>query len=339
MRRILVLQLRKLGDMLQTTPLLRQLRRLHPEAELDVLCEPTTEAVVRHNPHVADRLLLPRHPTAVQILATFAEVRRRRYDLAVDGQSLPITAILARMTNAPMRAGFYRRWICNGLCYTHPTHEAVDRADYCALTKLRLPGDPRTDESDLTLDLPLSPAQRENAERFVRAFIRPPTAALFPGCEYADRRWPPEKFAQVGDRLARMGFQVWLIRHPVEIALARQVAAAMRRPPLVDYPPLEFAEVKGVLERCAVYVGNDSAPKHAALAAGIPTVGLFDRHAPERWTPPGDPRHRFVATRPSRRALPTHGPCTNAPTLADIAVDEVWQAIQSLIGEGHVRAP
>jgi ADP-heptose:LPS heptosyltransferase len=89
------------------------------------------------------------------------------------------------------------------------------------------------------------------------------------------------------------------------------------------------------MERCALFVGNDSGPKHAALAAGLPSVALFDRHLPNRWTPPRDPRHRFVATHASRRRFPTDGPCTDATTLAEITVDDVWSVIESLIHDGR----
>ncbi len=126
MIRVLVIQLRRLGDVLMTTPLLRHLRATLPDARLDYLCEPGSRQVLEHNPLVDGIRLLPARATAVDLL-----------DWVIDCQGLPKTALLARLSGAPVRLGYGGRW-WRPLLYT--SRYTRMNSDYSALDKLRLLG-------------------------------------------------------------------------------------------------------------------------------------------------------------------------------------------------------
>ena len=84
--RILVVALRRLGDVLLTTPLIRSLKRVYPDAAIDVLVFKGTEDILAGNPDIASVITMPARPSSVE---TFAFVRKlwRRYDLAFSTQS------------------------------------------------------------------------------------------------------------------------------------------------------------------------------------------------------------------------------------------------------------
>src|SRR5436190_18678347 len=92
--RILVVALRRLGDVLLTTPLIRSLKRAYPDAAIDALMFRGTEGILTGNPDVADLITMPERPTAGQ---SFALLRRlwRRYDLALSTQSGDRPTLLA----------------------------------------------------------------------------------------------------------------------------------------------------------------------------------------------------------------------------------------------------
>ncbi|MFA7331942.1 MAG: glycosyltransferase family 9 protein [Candidatus Delongbacteria bacterium] len=348
MIRILVIQLRRLGDVLMTTPLLRSLRGNFPDARLDFLCEPGSRQVLEHNSLVDEIRLLSERPTGVDLLDLAMELRRARYDWVIDCQGLAKTGLLARLSGAPVRLGYGGRW-WRPLVYS--TRYVRHNADYSALDKLRLLGrlldeahapDPR----DLELEFPVAPQARQEAELFCRATFqgtaslppaRPggparwPVAALFGVSRQPYKVWPAEALAEVGRRLAAAGLRPFLVHGPGEEEAARRVAERIGPAALVDYPLPSFPVLKEILARCALFVGNDGGPKHLAALSGIPSVAVFGRVHPESWTRPGDATQRWVATASETRRLPTRGPCETARSLEEIPAESVWREVESLL--------
>lgn len=333
--RILVIQLRQLGDLLMVTPLLRALAARHPGAELAVLCEPAGRMILEHNPRVARLHLLPRKPGITDLLDLVLELRAARYDLVVDCQGLPKTALLARLSGAPRRLGFARgSW--RDRLYTQAYRRS--NSDYSALDKLKLLQDESIDLQDLDLEYPVSPAADTAAREFAERYLKPPVAALFGVSRRAYKVWPPEKLAMLGDRLAAAGYQPFLVYGPGEQPAAQEIAARMEHGALVDYPLPDFPTLKGILARCALFAGNDGGPKHLAALSGVPSVTVYGHVHPEAWTRPGDPRQLWVATAAHTRRQPTSGACEVEERLENLAVDAVWNRILALAEGGWIPA-
>jgi ADP-heptose:LPS heptosyltransferase len=329
--RILVIQLRKLGDTLMSTPLIRQLARLHPDARIDVLCEPGNACILQHNRHVTTIHTLPRDAGAARFLRLAARLRSKRYDLVVDAQSLPKTALLAWVSGAPRRLGFDKRW--RRRLYTHP-YMPPD-VEYAATHKLRLLQDDCVDVNDVALDFPVDTRTSSEAEAFCRRWFRPPVAAICGVSQTGSRIWPAAKFATVADRLAARGFQPYIIYGPGEESDARAIAEQMRHPALIDYPLLSFPVLKETIRACSLMVAVNGGPMHLATAAGTPCVKLFEVDwMASIWNPPQRPDMRFVATRPHTSWPPLEGTFTQAETLAEIEVDAVWRETERLITRG-----
>ncbi len=335
--RVLVIQLRQLGDILMITPLLRQLRKTWPQAEIDVLCEPIGRQLLEHNRHVSQLLHLKRGEGAGALLACLRAVRARRYDLVIDAQGLPKTGLLARLSGARTCGFGGKSWrrLCYGRRYTRRN------ADYSALDKLRLaaclPGF-EADPLDLDIDFPVGEADRRTASAFcARHFAeaeslpdrkgrrRWKVAALFGVSRQAYKVWPPEKLAEIGRRLAERGYRLFLVHGPGEEQAAGELASAIGPAAWRDLPMLNFAQLKEVLGSCALFVGNDGGPKHLAASVGVPCLALFGRVHPQAWTDPRDPFQQWIATASHMRSLPTDGPCEEAESLAGISVEAVWK--------------
>jgi ADP-heptose:LPS heptosyltransferase len=173
--------------------------------------------------------------------------------------------------------------------------------------------------------------------------------ALHPGATDPRRRWPPERFAAVGDAVAAAGAEVIITGTPAESSIVDAVCAAMRSParPLVG--ALTIGGLAGTYAGCRVVVSNDTGPLHLAAAVGTPAVGLF-------WV--GNLINGAVVTRGRYRAIPswtincpecgadctrdlyparTGGTaCRHSPSfVADISVEEVIAETLELL---HPRA-
>jgi heptosyltransferase-2 len=122
-----------------------------------------------------------------------------------------------------------------------------------------------------------------------------PWIGLNPGAFYGTaKRWIPERYAAVGDTLARRtGSRVAIVGGPAERALGESIAAGMSEPARVLCGETSLADLTGVLSRLRLLVTNDSGPMHLAAALGVPLVAIFGP-TDERETGPVGDAHRIV---------------------------------------------
>ncbi|MCA9261831.1 MAG: glycosyltransferase family 9 protein [Planctomycetales bacterium] len=331
-RKILVIQLRQLGDTLLATPLLRQLRRLYPAASIDFLGQPSNRCIVEHNPAVAEILVLPRRASATQLFQVARNLRWRRYDLVVDCQSLTKTAFVTRWSGAEKRCGLDRGWPRNRVCYTHPLKlSGADYLQYCPRHKLNLLQDPRVDLNDLDLDFPISRDDAQIGAALFRKRLNAPTVVLYPVSSLPEKAWPPARFIELGRRIAAKGLRLLVAFGPGQEQDAQVVAREIGKAAVADYGVLSLAQMKGAFEHCIAFIGNDGGPKHVATAAGLPTLTLFDQINPGAWTDARTARHRAVGTTRSHREGDSRWRITRATKLAEITVDDVWEELSPLL--------
>ena len=315
MRRILVVKLADLGDLLTATPALRALRLSFPTARIEALVTPGSATLLRGSDAVDrvvpfDKFAFDRPPDALAALPRALELgrdlRSARYDALVLLHHLTTAygtakyAALALASGAPVRAGLDngRGWFL--------THRATDdgfgarhEVDYW----LAVVGTLGATNPSPRLELPIPPeAEAAATERWTRLGLdRGPTAVLHPGSGAFSlaRRWPPDRYAALADRLAdELGLRIAVLAGPApgEVDLARTVLGAMRHPgSLLDSVPTP-RELAALLRRAALFVGNDSGVMHLAATVEAPIVAIFGPTNHRAWGPypPDEPRHAVV---------------------------------------------
>lgn len=294
-RRILVIKLRATGDVVLATPVIENLKRRFPRARLAFLAEEASAEVLRWHPSLDELIVLPlRRWGSLGIRGSWREqvrfyrnLRRKRFDLAIDLFGNPRSAVLTWLTGAPVRVGYAFR--VRRRAYTtvvappdRPGHEvrfhleALEALDIPVATnrpRVAIPG---------TADEKAARWLREHAPD-ARAVI-----GLNPGGGWAIKRWPPEFFGRLADALIdEYGVNVLILWGPGEEGLVARVTGAMHNRPLV-LPAATLAELGAYLKRCGLLVSNDSAPMHMAAALDVPTVGIFGPTDPRAQGPWGD---------------------------------------------------
>lgn len=305
-RRILVVKLFALGDMLNITPALRALRVRYPEARIDVLATRGGAVGLQRSPFVDDVFIFDKtlfdsvggslSPRALLVGLRFAfDLRRRRYDTLVLLHHL-VTAwgtikylALALWSGAGTRVGLDNG---RGSFLTHRVRDrgfgAIDERRYWLAVVAAL--DARSDD-----DRPhfaVTEADRDEGARLLAAVPGDgPIVAIHPtnGTYAAGRQWPPERFAAVADRLARdCGARIVLVG--TETAAIGRVAALMATPCLDLAGRTDLPTLAGVLGHAALLLGNDSSVAHLAAALGVPTLALFGPSNDRAWAPWGTAR-------------------------------------------------
>jgi lipopolysaccharide heptosyltransferase II len=164
-----------------------------------------------------------------------------------------------------------------------------------------------------------------------------PWVAINPGATFGTaKRWLPERFAAVGDALARRGARVAVVGGPAERPVGQAIAAQMTAPSRMLCGETTLSELVGVLARAALLVTNDSGPMHLAAALGRRVVAVF---GPTDWreTHPVGAEHRLVRESvhcaPCRlRECPIDHRC-----MRRVTIDRVLGEVDALLGASMGR--
>jgi ADP-heptose:LPS heptosyltransferase len=287
---VLVIMLRRIGDVLLTTPAVRELRKALPGARIDFLAEPPCDQLLRGNPDVTE--VLAYDPSPLGAVGWLARLRGR-YDWVVDFMGTPRSAFLAYASGAPLRAGaahVSHRWAYNRRIRQPgtPCYNPVEKIRLLKALGLAV------SEEDPMPRLKVPEASLGFARRAADALGGDgPLIGLVPGSRRPSRRWPAGHYARLGRLLReRLGARVWVFWGPGEKALASEVAAGAGASIIPAAPGL--MDLAGMLSLCALVVSNCNGPKHVAQAVGCATLALHGSSDPAVWNPSGRPRHRAL---------------------------------------------
>lgn len=273
--RILVIALRRLGDVLLTTPLIRSLRRAWPEAQIDALVFADTAGILSGNPDLNHVLTMPPRPSAGESLALGARLLRR-YDLAISTQSgdrptgFAIAAGRARM--APVEDRFSGRLKRALLDRNVPVVRGLHRVEEM-LRLVDALGMPRVAEL-----VPPKPQSFEGMPTGDYVVIH--AAPMF---RY--KQWTKDGWRALAEKLQADGLTVIATGGPAEIE-RRYLdeiwtgTSVMRLDGRLSWPQLS-----GLLAKARVHVGPDTSVTHLAAATGCPTVALYGPTDPRLWAP------------------------------------------------------
>jgi heptosyltransferase-3 len=134
-----------------------------------------------------------------------------------------------------------------------------------------------------------SEADREAAGKFLARLGRERIAAIHPGSGSEKKNWPVEKFASLARWLVdEMALQLVIVHGEADEKPVARLSERLEGRPFVTAHGLKLPELAAVLERCALFVGNDSGVMHIAAAVGTPTIALFGPASTPVWQPTGE---------------------------------------------------
>lgn len=273
-----------LGDVILCTPALAALRSARPDLELHALVKPSVLAAVQGLPGVTSVTLLEGTGLGGTLEAARA-LRKRGFAAALVFPKGFREAALVRLAGIPVRAGLDTDH--RALLLSHPvafTREDWNEHHAKQFAKVLSPlGILLKDEG---LSFPVSEQDRAEASRLLSgAGVAEPFAAFHIAASKAPRAWHPERFAQVAKALeAAAGLRPVLLGTPGDGPVHQAFLAGC--PSAVDLAgKTTLGTMAAVLERAALFVGNDSGPMHVAAAAGTKVVAVFGPGAPRKTAP------------------------------------------------------
>jgi ADP-heptose:LPS heptosyltransferase len=300
LNKVLLIRPRFLGDIILATGLVDVLRRENPNTEVWFLTETSHLEVLQNHPGVAGVLPFeaPQKNNPLYLLSFFDKLRKLKFDAVLDLFCNPRTAQMSFWSGAKVRVGFEMRgrsWAYNVLAPPASPAFASGRRPVTEayLDQARALG--MRPASTYRTSLTVTDDEKEHVQKlFERAQIKPgeKIAALLPGASWPAKRWPLERFIELGFWLKREGIRPLYLFGPKEADLVPEFEAHMDK----DWLLINQPNIRGLMafiEAADVLVANDSGPMHIGPALGTPTLGIFGPGEPEIWFPYGSP-HQYV---------------------------------------------
>jgi heptosyltransferase-1 len=349
-KRILLIRLSALGDVIFTLPTLEALREKHPGAALTWLVEDKASSLLLHRMDLDRVVVYPRmaiqkalrNPlrwiTLPWILARhLGALRKESYDLALDFQGNLKSAIHLLFTRARTSRGYAREYVKELNHWFTREHVRPSPAVRHRIEKSFSLVNPDFQEGDIRRpELYLPPELIEEAQRMLKELgsDRGPWMVVHPGTSAfgAYKRWAPDKFGSLAGRLAReRGFSTLVTWGPGERHLAEEVARTGGEDVIVAPTTRSLQHLAALFTLGKVYVGADSGPLHLANYLGVPCLALFGPKDPALYRPYFSPSR---VVRSDVDCSPcTRRSCDDPICMKKLEVDDVYNALCVLLDE------
>ena len=338
-KRILIVKLSSIGDVVMTTPVAKALREAYPDSYIAWIVEDKSKDVVVGNPHLDHVIVCNRHQAAGTILGRTIgflsglarlgpELRALKFDVAIDFQGLFRSALVAWASGARHRLGYDNAREGASFFYTArlSTRQHKIRGPQHYLSMLELLG---ISTGDVDMHMPIG----EDERTFAREFISNATSgrspqsgivALCPATTWRQKHWTEEGWARLADALVleHDALPVFL-GSTADVRLVERIRSLMSCTPADASGRTTLKQAAAILEQSSLAIAVDTGLLHIAAALGRPTIGLF---GPTRW------RHfakkdKFIVVAKDFPCMPClrHPSCKHFDCMRAVAAEDVLQ--------------
>ncbi|MFH2218787.1 MAG: lipopolysaccharide heptosyltransferase II [Pseudomonadota bacterium] len=280
--RLLVRSTNWIGDAIMTTPAVRAIRNNFPRSRITMLAKPWVSPVFENSPYVDSVIIYDgagRHRGLLGKIRLSKDLRKYSFDAAILLQNAFEAAFITFLAGIPRRIGYStdgRRLFLTHPVFCAPEIKAVHQTRYY-LNILEGAG---LEGGSQDLYYATSEEQKARSEDILRRHgvskgdrlvgINP-SATFGPA-----KQWPPERFARLADRIHRFsGARILVFGGPEDRALGAHISRIMRYKPIDLSGRTELGEAMALIERCGLFVTNDSGLMHVAAALNVPLVAVF----------------------------------------------------------------
>ncbi len=279
-KRILVCQLRQIGDVVLATPSVSLLHKRFPDAEIHVLTEEKCAQVFDNNPAVSHvwKIVKKELRNPFKALSFYRRVGRAGYDLVVDFQQLPRCRWVLLFCNAAVKLTFNPPWY-NRLLYTHWPESIPDgyaggyKAGVLKPLGIKWHGEgPEIYVSDNER------AQAVECLKSLNVDERDPLITIDPSHRRHTRRWPAEYYGRLLSLIShhRPSHKFFILYGPGEkdVALEVKDISGLGDKCVMLEAPGSLRLMAALIERAELHIGNCSAPRHFAAGVGTATITM-----------------------------------------------------------------
>ena len=347
-RKILVIKFWGMGSILLATPTLKALKRKFPESQLYFLTLSQNRDLCQTLKTIDKTIYLDVRnffTFFIGLWRIFLTFRREKFDLVIDLEFFTnFTALVTFFTGSRDTVGFqtFKFWR-NGfysrrVSFAHNKHI---RDIFLKMVQVR-----GIEVKDNTIEKPsVSSRERERIEKLFKTnHIKDSELLVSMNINtnplFYNRRWPKENFAQLSKKLLRRkNIRILFTGGKEDKKYMESFQRLLKSSTKVINlcGRITIGEFVTLLERCHLFIGNDSGPLHLAVAMGLPTVSFFGPETPFLYGPVGSGHSVFYKDFPCSPCLNVYNvktsDCRDNRCLKAITVEEVWKEVKKELGK------
>lgn len=275
--KILVIRLSSMGDIILMTPLLRNLRRQFPKAQIDVVTKAVYADLLRHHPALDQHYEVVPEVGSAGLRKLGKLLRHQHYDVVLDIHKNFRSFQLTRAAKAPLvlrhKKFLLRRWLFVQFKWNLLRAAPPLRRRYIgAAAPLGVIDDGLPAEIHWT-----NQEERRAGEALQSGGWdgHTPIVALAPGAGFFTKRWPVENFAETAKEISRRGYFVAILGGPQDVLLAEHIQQRLTKPCASFAGQTDLLTTAAILKKCRALISNDSGLMHMAEAVGVSLVAIF----------------------------------------------------------------
>lgn len=335
-RRILVIKLSALGDVILSLPALKAIRKKYPlPSRIACIAGKDIAPVLAHCPYVDELIIYDfkdRDRGFFDLLRTSRELRRKNFDMVIDLQNNRKSHLMAWLTFAPLRYGYRNNKFGFLLNRTVREDAFVLGPIEHQFRILKMLG---IELKDKKIELWPSKEDIKYVDKFLESqWLNQgqPLVGMHLGSskKWLSKRWPLAYIAHLAESLALKDIRVVITgeqEDPQEFERLKELTKKSK--PILACGKTTINQLVCLIKRCRVFVAGDSAPLHIAIGAGIPAVALFGPTDPRRHLPSDED---VVLLQKELSCQPCYKPqCVTIECMKQISVEEVQEAVLKLL--------
>lgn len=333
-RKILIIKMSSLGDVILSTPVAKAIKELEPDAFIGWLVEERNREVLENNPFVDEIFTWDR--TLKDFFPTLKHMRGFEWDICLDIQGLFKSAVFCLLSGARKRIALEEVERGTRLFYHHLVPERPDKhavENYLLATYFSLFLDRHNSDEAIKL---AGEKTKERKEEFKPAVYLPeertagellgrdsPFVVFCPGTTWPSKRWLSERWAKVGDELGRAGYKIVFLGAKNDAEIVEKIRELMDLPSIDLTGKTSIKEAGVVLRDAKLVITVDSGAMHLATAVGATVLALFGPTNPIVQGPYCE-QHRVIykdlPCSPCRNRNCPHKECMRAITWEEVLV-------------------
>ncbi len=350
-KKILIVRLSAIGDVVHVLPALRSLRSNFPDSKITWLVEDKASDILTGHPDIDEVITFPRRKwqrnilkiskitnTVFEIFSFYKNLRKDRYDIVIDFQGNLKSGVMTIMTGSENRIGFGKGY-CKEFNYLftkyriRPPRKRMHKID----KNLALLGGLGIETNFHRPELPVSRADEKYISKFLRTNINDsfPIIVVQPCTSKfgSYKQWPVSNYALLVDKiLESYKANVIFSWGPGEIDVVNEIVMNMKYKALVACETKSIKQLIELIRRADLFIGGDTGPLHIASILGVTTVGIYGPKDPVIY---GPYHGKAVVVRKELWCSPCKKrTCSDPECMTSILPEDVFHAVNKLMEEG-----
>jgi heptosyltransferase-2 len=294
-KKILIIRTDRLGDVILSTPVIKNLRNCFPEAHIAFICRPYTKRILEGNPYLNEVIVYDKYRTHKKVWPSikFAlDLRKKKFDWALILHPTNRVHIFTFFAGIPLRIGWDKKmgWLLTKKLPQAKQEGARHELEY-TLDILRTLG---LKADDKTTYFPINKEAQKRVGALLKEFglrDEEKLIVIHPSASCPSKRWPQEHFLELIKLFEeKKGFKIAVVTSEEEKSFGQKLVEDNR---ILDLRgKLDILELASLLQQASLFVSNDSGPVHIAANFKIPVISIFGRKdpglSPQRWKPLGN---------------------------------------------------